>query len=1084
MRKIYFTIFLGLIFSRFLFSQEKTEQISDNNDTILHFNMKDQAISGELLRLLPVNDYRKASLLFAGISNYNIDTYGIFGITTDNNAIIIDGIIIEDASGFPFSFIKNFAFDIAKTSVEFNNSTTGFLHLNTPDYPETIKFNIDFSESPLKGYSEKILDFDLGGPLKIMKSDKYPHFYISGRYTNTNTFYPTYISSTVVKPDVLEEITENPIMPTSTGMVTSQSADYLTASDLTTTSFFENTGGEKFNLYSKISIPLGNKFSIDLGNYTKLDNSKVFIYENALMNSVNNPELITRNTDIYARINHQIYKSGNFELGYELKLNYSNYYRKQQSPVHQDNFFNYGYIGKFKTHKIRSYQLFGIDTIAQNMGLPYEGQLHDGFRDTLVEFEASDINSELFNYTSTYYSLYDNNFYGQYANFMNIENGGGLLNGIKPSMIYQMWNVPGYHHDFYGISSREKYDASLLLKASYKKHEIVFGGSYTKRDESKYEINPYGLWTLARNLANNHILELDYHNPMPVYDDNGVYQGIINYNRLYNANAQSLFDIKLREKLGLPIDGLDWIDIDNLDPSLFTIDMFSANELFNSGYSYVYYQGYDPYGNKIKDDPTLDDFFNLKDEYGNYVRPKPAYEPVNKSAFINYIFNNKWISTNIGLRVESFNSNQYMLKDPYLLCPAKTAGEVNEFGQHPSNIEDDFVVYVDNSSNPTEIKGYRDEDVWYNSAGEEINDPSIIYAATGNVAPYLIDPDVSLGASSFTETESIINILPRINISIQPLRGLKLFTSYNSYTQNPEITNRFIPEQYMFIYTNNFINNPRLEPQRINNFETGITCLFKSYFMGEIRFNDIRLLNTQMLKVYNGAYPIKYYTIVNSGEKLKNKAITASAQFMIGKNPNVLLRINYTWMLKNDIIETVRYDLYPTINELIAYTNTPDEILNNYLIFTFGKGQNYIGPNVKFIEKTIENLSMGISLTYNGYLIGEPEQTDVYPWSAKERIPSFKYVDLKINKEVVVSKIAMNFYFIIENYYNEINIYSVYATTGSTNDSGYLSYPGNQSTIQSQHDPDSYRLQRSIYENNPLHYASPRLFRLGLSFSF
>ena len=38
--------------------------------------------------------------------------------------------------------------------------------------------------------------------------------------------------------------------------------------------------------------------------------------------------------------------------------------------------------------------------------------------------------------------------------------------------------------------------------------------------------------------------------------------------------------------------------------------MFSPDELFNDGYSYVGFYGYDPYGNKLKGRPAFDDFFN------------------------------------------------------------------------------------------------------------------------------------------------------------------------------------------------------------------------------------------------------------------------------------------------------------------------------------------------------------------------------------------------------------------------------------------------------------------------------------------
>ena len=40
----------------------------------------------------------------------------------------------------------------------------------------------------------------------------------------------------------------------------------------------------------------------------------------------------------------------------------------------------------------------------------------------------------------------------------------------------------------------------------------------------------------------------------------------------------------------------------------------------------------------------------------------------------------------------------------------------------PSNVGDDWVVYVNNLNNPTGINGYRDGNTWYNT-GVEMADP-------------------------------------------------------------------------------------------------------------------------------------------------------------------------------------------------------------------------------------------------------------------------------------------------------------------------------------------------------------------------
>ena len=64
--------------------------------------------------------------------------------------------------------------------------------------------------------------------------------------------------------------------------------------------------------------------------------------------------------------------------------------------------------------------------------------------------------------------------------------------------------------------------------------------------------------------------------------------------------------------------------------------MFSADELLNDGgnQSYVTYYGYDHTGKKLRGKPSFDDFFNAKDDYGNYTRNIGAFEPIYISGYI------------------------------------------------------------------------------------------------------------------------------------------------------------------------------------------------------------------------------------------------------------------------------------------------------------------------------------------------------------------------------------------------------------------------------------------------------------------
>jgi hypothetical protein len=144
-------------------------------------------------------------------------------------------------------------------------------------------------------------------------------------------------------------------------------------------------------------------------------------------------------------------------------------------------------------------------------------------------------------------------------------------------------------------------------------HEIKFGFQYEQQSQRAFGYAPQGLWTLMRGLTNFHIIELDVDNPYLVYTDgiyaenetpSGQFLDTVIYYRLFDGGSQRTFDRNLRLKLGLDPNGLDFIDIDSYDieaqtinvydrdgnmttisagTNLFSIDMFSADELYNNG---------------------------------------------------------------------------------------------------------------------------------------------------------------------------------------------------------------------------------------------------------------------------------------------------------------------------------------------------------------------------------------------------------------------------------------------------------------------------------------------------------------------
>ena len=227
------------------------------------------------------------------------------------------------------------------------------------------------------------------------------------------------------------------------------------------------------------------------------------------------------------------------------------------------------------------------------------------------------------------------------------------------------------------------------------------GFEYEQRRDAFFSLNPIGLWTLARLTTNSHIKELDLNDSTITNIGTEYY---VTYGRLLGDN-QFLFDRNLRRSLNYDPDGTDFIAIDAIDPDNLSLDMFGADTFLNQGSNLVNYSGFDAWGNKINGRPTIEDFFNKTDDEGYNTRPIGAYEPIYISGYVMDKFTFDDIIFNVGVRVDRFDANQNVLKDPYVIGNSYTVGQVNTEGGPietlgddvviPDNIGDDYVVYVD-----------------------------------------------------------------------------------------------------------------------------------------------------------------------------------------------------------------------------------------------------------------------------------------------------------------------------------------------------------------------------------------------------
>jgi hypothetical protein len=665
-----------------------------NSQNVPTFDIKDslQGFDSELIQNLPfatVNDiFQLNPSLYRPDKNGN---YYINGFLTSNDYTIFDGVQIGFMEEMPLRLIGSVAFDEFDPYLEFGNSLTGFAGFKPIAPSDSFSFRIESSSTLIhKQANDADIQLLISGPIgsgsKNGDTGLKISYSLASRLFSSLDNDPSYILRNRASDEWKSYLCNEPLRPTPNMVGTYANALYTDAGNAVSSYFNPNAAKLGFSLYGNIDADFANGMSLKLGSYTVSKDEVVPIYENYFFNQDHNPEKSTLYSNNYLRFEQQVKTNGSVRFHYQVQGQYSYYHTTLQDPNFGKDLFSYGYAGKFDTYKSPTFE-YGSDSIN---GIFYDDVLilNSWDYDTLVEFTLGDLNPELAGYTSSYYSIFDGEPTGHYQNMDQIQLGGGLLNGQHPDMVYGLYNNIGTAYDDYSVKDERQVKIFASGDLVIGKHKINIGFQFTRDSYSSYQIHPVSLWSLMRSVTNFHISEIDIDHP---YLHEGDLLDTIYYPRKYDANSQYAFDKRLREALGLDPEGLDFIDIDSYDyrtnsinyfdedgikhtvdcgQDLFSVDMFTADELLNDGISpFVEYYGYDYLGNRMKNKVTFNDFFTAKNDQGEYLRQTGAYIPMNYSAYADYQVNLKGWYINAGFRIDAFDANQQVLKDPYLIYP-------------------------------------------------------------------------------------------------------------------------------------------------------------------------------------------------------------------------------------------------------------------------------------------------------------------------------------------------------------------------------------------------------------------------------
>jgi len=1111
-------------------------------------------ITREDIARLPVRNAAGVASTVGGVNtNEGSGDISVRGSRSDGTYFYIDGIKVRGSSNLPKSAIEEVSVITGGVPANYGDVTGGIISVTTrgPSAKyfgsfEAVSSGFYFKGADPNGYDGKVFGLDkfgynlveglLSGPLLMQKDSTGKKtkpllgFFLSANYTNELDPRPINGGTYRIKKDAREQLIANPLSPTASGESANLNALFLHKDDFEKTDWRMNARRSSLSASAKIDVNTGPSVNLTFGGSLNYNYGSQYSYSNSLLNFTNFGVRNELDWRVYGRFTQRF---SNREEGssskiksayYSIMVDYSKSKSETFDPKHKFNLFNYGHVGKFVTTRRPSYT-FDASTLTY---------VHDGFRDLLVEFTPSETNPELAAFTTQYYNLFANDPIGHYENLFQLQAGNALRNGDLPNgdgRVYGIWANIGTPFNGFSKTENDQFRVTGSGSVNIGDHAISLGFEYEQRFDrgwSSGQKGPIELWTIARQYANEHIRELN--DTIFTIGDSGSYniqtferlnQGYANthngeFGGARKGDQQWFFDYNLREKLDYNVGGNDYIDIDAYDPNLFTLDMFAPDELFNSGQTFVEYYGYDHTGKKVRGNTDIKNYFNEFDEHGNYKRFIGSFQPVYIAGYLmdKFAFND--IVFNVGVRVDVFDANQPVLKDKYLFNPANTVAEAKATGLSwvdiPSSMGDDYVVYVNDITNPSAINGFRNGDTWYNAQGIVIEDPKAIEGATG-IQPwvkssYLTEAKAKLPSSdAFEDYKPQVNIMPRVAFSFPISDEASFFAHYDILTKRPTDGARFNPIDYQFVASRqNVIDNPNLLPEKTIDYELGFQqVLTKTSSLKISAFYREQRDNVQLQSVFQ-AYPNTYRTYGNRDFGTV-KGLTVA--YDMRRTGNIRMTAAYTLQFADGTGSdaTSAQGLItaglPNLRNVFPYSYDQRHAFAITMDYRYGEGADYNGPmigDVKLLENTglniVTNIYSGSPYSSQNIVTGAgfidanagglsgTTNGSRLPWQYRLDIQLDRTFSIDFGKEGKKKSTFLNVYIRATNLLNQMNVLSVYRATGNWDDDGYLASSLYQTSIQSQLDEQSFRDYYTMKIQNGNNISSPRTIRLGVKFDF
>ena len=1066
-----------------------------------------QTLTSENIKHLPTRSVSQIVATTAGATSIDGGDINIKGARTNGTNYYIDGIRVQGPPP-PVQDIEQLQVITGGLGAEMGDVTGGVISVVTKGPASEYHGAIEVENSNgLDPYGWLLAQANVSGPIiKKKLSDGSTRtllgFRMSGQYHKQKDDDPPAQPIYHIKPSVLSYLERHPLR-LENGIVIS-SAEQLTNDSMEILKYRPDEGRQDIDVTGKLDLRLSEQMDMSVTG-TFRDTRNQFTPEERqdrpmwrAINSQNNPTVYQNRYRVLARFRHRLgsgdatSKSSNkiaiSNASYQLQFGFERGTERRYSAQHKDRYFDYGYIGKFNFNYVPI-----VDTSTTT------GEIsHVDYREAFTGFTPGVINP--------------NPGLANYNEFANPEFAPSFVafNGRFQENYNNVWsNMHSNVNKWYDRNSNEIEDIITVMAntgfdlklGKTGVHNIQIGLMNEQRVKRYYEINPFELWNLMTLNANSHFNGLD---KSRVIDSIQTDVGPIPQYAVATVNLpDNKFYREARKALGIAND--QYLNPNAFSPDQFSLDMFSARELQN--YGIVNYYGFDHTGKIANDGVSFNEFFTRRDKDGIRDFPIAPLRPLYQAAYIKDKFTFNKMIFSLGLRVERFDLNTKVLRDPYSLYQIMSAKDFYSRVQgytRPSGIGDDFKVYVKDKGDPTP-RAFRDSNnTWYFADGRQANDGTAIFGGTP-VVPYLLDtivgddilnPDFN-PELSFRDYTPQVNWLPRLAFSFPISQEANFFAHYDVLVQRPLDQWEVTPFSYVNFYNSAARNNANMRPERVVDYEVGFqqklnqnsAIKFSAYYREQRDMIQRRpFLNIPVVGRYDTYDNIDFGTV---------KGFTL--QYDLRRIRNTELRLAYTLQFADGTgsDQNSQRGLTSRGNLRTLYPLNFDERhnLNAVIDYRFASGKAYNGPRIAG-----NDILALFGANFQIFAVsGRPYTQRTRPTRFggeniagqinSNRLPWRMNVDMRLNKSFALRKnLNLDVYFRVSNLLNRRNVVDVYSVSGSPTDDGFLTgNEGRQVLRQLQNDGRNVRAFLDAYSwmvLDPNNYTQPRRMFIGATFEF